>query len=257
MVTRDDIAKGFLGLGLEPGCALLIHSSLKSFGRVDGGAEAVVAGIIDALGPEGTLLAPTLTGHEELFPDNPPHVDLRTAPCWTGAIPEAVRLHPDAVRSTHPTHSCTAIGACAEELTAGHELTPTPCGITSPYFRVAQAGGYIAMIGCTLERCTTCHTVEEIANVGFHLQKEIAYGTCIDRHGNTVETPCLLHSYKGPERDYPVLEPILLEKGLMRIGKVGESTVRLINSMGLILTALERLRHDLYYMTVLRGKGQV
>lgn len=252
-VTRALIARGFRDLGLERGTALLIHSSLRSFGQVDGGADAVVDGILDALGPQGTLLVPTLTGHRDLSPENPPHVDLRTAACWTGAIPETVRKRPEAIRSTHPTHSCAAIGAHAEALTRGHEISVTPCGITSPYFRVAASGGAIAMIGCTLATCTTCHTIEELANVGYHLQDRIAFGSCIDRHGARVETPCFLHSYEGPGRDFPVLEPLLVERGLMQIGRIGESTVRLIDAMGLIETALERLRFDPLFLTVRRA----
>jgi len=253
MITRDEIAEGFRALGVRLGEVLLVHSSLKSFGQVDGGADAVIDGLLDALGPEGTLLVPTLTGHEELSPENPPHVDLRTAPCWVGIIPETLRQRPGAVRSTHPTHSCVAIGARAEELTRDHEVSPTPCGVTSPYYRVAEAGGRIAMAGCPLDTCTIFHTIEELANVGYHLQTEVAYGTCIDRHGNRVETPCLLHSYDGPERNFPVVEPLLLDKRLMRVGKVGESTVRLIDAMGLIETTLERIRFDPYYLTVLRN----
>jgi len=120
---------------------------LRSFGPVDGGANAVIDGLLEALGPEGTLLVPTLTGHRGLSPENSPHIDLRTAPCWTGTIPETLRQRPGAVRSVHPTHSCAAIGQRAAALTRDHHISPTPCGITSPYFRNALAGGYIAMVG--------------------------------------------------------------------------------------------------------------
>lgn len=255
VVTRDGIAAGFRELGLRRGDVMLLHSSLRSFGKVEGGADAVIDGVLDVLGGEGTLVVPTLTGHRDLMPANPPHIDLRTHPCWTGRIPETLRRREGAVRSTHPTHSCSAVGARAEEITDRHYISPTPCGITSPYFRVAVFGGYIVMAGCTLSVCTTFHTVEELANVDYHLQREVTRATCIDRHGCLVETPCRLHSYAGPERDFPVLEPILLEKGLMSIGRVGLSTVRVIRAMGLIETALDKVRFDPYYLTVLRGKS--
>ncbi|MFO7976547.1 MAG: AAC(3) family N-acetyltransferase [Candidatus Hydrogenedentota bacterium] len=253
-VTRSDIAGGFRELGIRPGDAILVHSSLSSFGHVDGGPDAVIDGMLGALGPKGTLVVPTLTGNPELSPENPPHVDLRTAPCWVGRIPETARQRPQAVRSVHPTHSCAAIGKRAEELTRDHYLSPTPCGTTSPYFRLALAGGTIVMIGCDLSTCTTCHTVEELANVDFHLQRRVAYGSCIDRSGDRIETPCRLHSYDGPARDYPALEPILLEKGLMRKGCIGEAEIRVMNSMGLIETALDRLRFDPYYLTVEKSR---
>jgi len=248
-LTRRAIAEGFRALGLNAGDVVLMHASLSSFGNVDGGADAVIDGLLDVLGPEGTLVTPTLTGSRDLSPANPPHVDLRTTPCWTGRIPETLRQRPEAVRSTHPTHSCAAIGPRADSLTQDHPISPTPCGAMSPYFRVALAGGTIAMASCTLDVCTTCHTVEELANVPYHLQPDVAYGSCIDRYGNHVETPVRLHSYGGPARDFPVLQPLLIERGLMRLGAIGPSTIRLINAMGLIETALEKVRFDPYYLT--------
>lgn len=249
MVTREEIAAGFRKLGVREGDVLLVHSSLSSFGRVDGGADAVIDGILDALGDAGTLLVPTLTGDESLSPDNPPHIDLRTHPCWTGRIPETLRRRPGACRSTHPTHSCAALGARAEELTLDHYLSPTPCNITSPYFRVALAKGSIVMVGCTLDTCTTFHCVEEIANLEYVCQKEVTPATCIDLDGTRVETPLRLHSYEGPERDFPVMDLVLQRKGLMRFGVIGDSTVRLIHALGLIETALDKLRRDPFYLT--------
>lgn len=253
-VTRAGIASGLRALGICPGDAILVHSSLSRFGHVEGGADAVIDGILDALGPEGTLVVPALTGHPGLSPENPPHVDLRTAPCWVGRIPETARERPEALRSVHPTHSCAAIGKRARELTHDHYLSPTPCGVASPYFRLAVAGGKIVMLGCGLSTCTTCHTVEELANVDFHLQRRVAYGSCIDQTGARIVTPCRLHSYDGPGRDYPALEPLLLEKGLMHKGTIGSAEIRVIDSMGLIETALDQLRFDPYFLTVEKGR---
>mgnify|MGYP006283553327 CR=1 FL=1 len=254
--TRAELADGFRALGVSTGGVVLLHSSLKSFGRVAGGAGAVIDGLRDALGPGGTLVVPTLTGHEALSVLNPPRTDLRTAPCWVGAIPETLRQRPGAVRSIHPTHSCAALGARAAEITRGHELSPTPCGITSPYFRVAAAGGYILFAGCGLEVCTTLHTVEELANVGYHLQDGVAPAECIDMDGRRIATPVRLHSYAGPGRDFPALEPVLRERGHLRTGRVGDSEVRLVCAMGLIETALDNMRFDPLYLTVERGKGK-
>ena len=252
-VSRWDIAEGFRDLGMAEGDILLLHSSLSRFGHVQGGADTVIDGILEAVGSTGTLLAPTLTGSEELSPENAPHIDLRSQPCWTGQVAEALRQRAGAVRSTHPTHSCAAIGARARELTQDHHRSPTPCGITSPYYRLAAAQGYIALAGCGLDTCTTFHTVEELANVPYHLQTKTTFGTCIDDNGDRVETPCRLHSYLGPKRDFRILEPQLLERGFMRTALIGQSMVRLVDAMGLIETALDALRFDPFYLTILRG----
>ncbi|NIA15743.1 MAG: aminoglycoside N(3)-acetyltransferase [Nitrospiraceae bacterium] len=255
-VTQADVAQGFRDLGLGDGDVVLMHSSLSSFGQVDGGADAVIDGVLSAVGRGGTLVVPTLTGSETLNPENPPRFDLRTQPCWTGIVPETLRQRPEAIRSTHPTHSCAAIGRLAEDLTHDHHRSLTPCGMRSPYFRVAMAGGYIAMAGCNLTACTTFHTVEEIARLPYVCQPDPAACTCIDRHGETVEVTCYLHSYAGPERDFPALEPHLLAQGAMRFGRVGPCEIRLIESLSLIEAALDELRSDPWYLTVRRGSAE-
>ena len=60
MLNQHAIKEATLAAGVCPGDILLVHSSFKSLGPVDGGAEAVIGGFEDAIGPEGTLVVPTL-----------------------------------------------------------------------------------------------------------------------------------------------------------------------------------------------------
>ena len=91
-LSRREIAAGLRALGVPPGSKLLVHSSLSSLGHVEGGADAVIDAFLDVLGPAGTLLVPTLTGDETLSAANPPVFDPTTQPCWTGLIPETLRM---------------------------------------------------------------------------------------------------------------------------------------------------------------------
>ena len=58
MVTMKTIADGLRQIGIQKGDVLLVHSSLKSLGRVAGGADTVINALIDTIGPEGTLVMP-------------------------------------------------------------------------------------------------------------------------------------------------------------------------------------------------------
>ena len=60
MVSRQDVKIAAAEAGIKKGDILLVHSSFKSMGEVDGGAESVIGGFLDAIGEEGTLVFPTL-----------------------------------------------------------------------------------------------------------------------------------------------------------------------------------------------------
>jgi aminoglycoside 3-N-acetyltransferase len=242
VVTRQEIVRGLQALGLETGASALVHSSLSSFGYVEGGAEAVIDALLETVGPQGTVLVPTLTGSEELDADNPPVYDPVATPCWTGRIPETFRQRPEAVRSLHPTHSVAAIGARARELTEEHEYSLTPCGPDSPYGRLADAGGYILLLGVTHGSNTTFHLVEELAGVPYHMQPGLVAARVIV-NGAVRTIHLMIHRY-GAARAFERMEPVLRERGIQRVGQIGEACVRLIDARRMVEITRQALLQD-------------
>jgi len=185
-VTKRDIKDGLRKLGLKEGDIALVHSSLSSFGYVIGRTDAVIDALLEVVGSKGTIVLPTLTtvtkSGKSPSIDDPPIFDPENTPCWTGRIPETFRKRKEAIRSLHPTHSVAAIGAMARELLKDHEKSLTPCGKDSPYGRLAKLNnGYILFLGVTLDCCTMFHYVEEVANVPYHMQKELIEAEIIER----------------------------------------------------------------------------
>ena len=54
---REDLEK----MGIKKGDRVLVHSSLKSMGEIEGGVTTFINAIKDAVTREGTLLFPTFT----------------------------------------------------------------------------------------------------------------------------------------------------------------------------------------------------
>ncbi|MBN2470456.1 MAG: AAC(3) family N-acetyltransferase [Anaerolineae bacterium] len=240
-LTQADLTADLRALGIRPGMLLLVHSSLSSLGHVTGGAETVIAALLEALGPEGTLLAPTLTGTEQDSPANPPAFDPLRSPAWTGIIPETLRQRPDAIRSLHPTHSAAAIGPQARALTGDHLNSLTPCDALSPYGRLtAREEGAILLLGVTHAANTTLHAVEEAAASPYHMQPEPARCTLALPEG-TLARHYLLHSWDTPRR-FDVIEPLLLERGIQRNGQVGAAVARLVSARSMFALVLQALR---------------
>lgn len=243
-LTISELTDQFRNAGIEPGDSVLVHSSLRSLGWVDGGAEAVVGSLVDAVGEKGTVLFPTLTGSAADSAETPPVYDARSTECWTGAIPEAARQRPDAVRSLHPTHSVVAIGRLSHWFTSCHELVRTPCGFGSPYDKLADIGGKIMLIGVTQASNTSFHLAEELSRVPYVLQKEPADLTMRNAGGEEVHMQgARLHLWSA-RRDYDALEPQMIDYGICHIRKVGNAEVRLNDAMLQRMFLVRRLLDD-------------
>ncbi|SHO43055.1 aminoglycoside N(3)-acetyltransferase [Anaerocolumna xylanovorans] len=236
--------------GLGRGDTVLFHSSLKSFGFIDGGADAVIAALTNTIGVEGTLVVPTLTGHREDSKSCPPVFDVVNTKCWTGILAETVRNRKDAIRSLHPTHSAAAIGYRKEELTRGHEYSGSPCDEKSPYYINAAVKGYILLAGVDQESNTSIHSCEEIAMVPYHLQPDTVKINITGYGGQKLTVTNRLHNWEKPATDFNKLDELFESKGIMKKYRVGSSLIRLINAYEMFEFTVSLLRKTPDYLLV-------
>jgi aminoglycoside 3-N-acetyltransferase len=239
-VSQDDITAGLRALGVQAGDVILVHSSLSRFGYVEGGADAVIDALLDAVAPGGTVAVVTLT-HGAVNASQPVF-DHRTTPSSVGRIPETFRLRPEALRSLHPTHSCAAIGPRSEELLRDHERDITPCGGRSPYQRLMRWGGKIVFLGIGLGVNTSFHAMEELACVPWVFDRFEAVST-VGRDGQLRPVPSRRHT-DGLRRDYEKMEPILAEAGALVKGPIGAAEVRVIDAAAMQRTIAPLLAED-------------
>lgn len=238
-IDKNGIVHALREVGVREGGILMVHSSLKSLGWVNGGAGAVIEALLQAIGPDGTLLMPTITGAATDAPNHPPIFDVIESPGWTGRLPETLRRWPGARRSWHPTHSVAALGPAAEHLLRDHHRSPTPCGWNTPYGRLIHEGGKVLFIGVTFDCCTLMHAFEEFAGVDYHMQKEPVDCVIIPPPGEGVRFTARLGLHwwnPAAPRDFPAMEPALREAGALTLGHAGPAPLRLLDA---------RLAHDI------------
>ncbi len=165
MVTQLDIQASLAELGIQAGDTVLFHSSLKSFGAVENGADAVIDAFLSAVGEGGTVVVPTLCSRDFQNSYNTWYMD---KPSDVGYITEVFRHRPAAKRSNQATHSVAAIGAEAVYLTATHGQSgrrigvygDTPFAADSPWQKLYDGNAKVVMVGVGYETFTLRHLCE-------------------------------------------------------------------------------------------------
>lgn len=115
MYSYEEILAGFRKIPLTDSRIILVHSSYKSLGVVEGGAEAVINALLEWVGTEGTVLLPNFNFQSWTETH---YFDVRETLSQMGIISELGRLRPQAVRTPHPIYSFTVLGKQQKEFTA-------------------------------------------------------------------------------------------------------------------------------------------
>ena len=171
-VTLRDLQLGLRALRLEE-APVIVHSSLKAFGEVEGGASAVVSALVRTF---VSVLEPTFTYKTMLTPLTGPAGNAitygsgedqnRMAEFFTpkmpadrlmGIIPETFRNHPSAARSSHPIQSFAGMNA---RVFLDAQTLDDPL---APLGLLEKKGGWAILMGVDHTVNTSIHYAEKLA----------------------------------------------------------------------------------------------
>lgn len=178
-ISTADLAESWRACGVQPGDVILIHSSLRrTLRRGSVLPDAVLESFLEAVGPQGTAIFPLFNFE---FTRGVPF-DIRTTPSQMGALTEAARRYPGAVRSRHPIYSFAAIGARARTFDVDNF---SGYGADSPFGLLRELDGKIGVLDLDdLNSMTFYHYVEERHNVDYRFHKTFT-GPYTDAEGVT------------------------------------------------------------------------
>lgn len=205
--SHPQLLEAIRAAGLKNGIVCL-HSSLKSFGVLEGGPDALLRAFLDC---GCTLLAPTFTYACEVPPERvidqngcdddydfdpavPYDQDSAMIARDMGAIPARLLGIEGRVRGNHPLNSFAALGPLADELIAAQG----PLNVYGPYKAAYQhPAAFVVLAGVDLTSATPVHFAEERA--GRHLFRrwarhlkygiqEIEVGSCSEGFNNLAES---------------------------------------------------------------------
>ena len=250
MLTLEGLVEGFRNLGVQEGDTLLVHSSYKAFGPVDGGPSTAIRALEAALGTDkdGTLIMPTFNFD---FNKGQPW-DVRTTPSKMGVLTELVRQDPRAKRVFHPFYSFAILGKHADML--GSLRYKSAYERNSVFGKLRDLDGKIMVIGLSYNNSMTFfHHIEQMEGVDYRFLKQFT-GEVTDENGNTYTDTFEMLVRDIDKGVMTMVDPMgarMEEAGVIKSAKIGEADVKLMKANEVYeFTAREMKRdpHLLYYM---------
>lgn len=169
---RNELAAEWNDAGIREGEVLLLHSSVsRVYRRFRKRGETIsvsqiLDSFLDAIGTSGTLLMPLFNFE---FTQGTAF-DINRTPSKMGALTEAARQHPAAVRTGHPIYSFAVIGKLADEFASIDNFSGY--GSDSPFALLHEMDGRIAVLDLPDRHSMTFyHHVEEMNDVPYRFHK--------------------------------------------------------------------------------------
>jgi aminoglycoside N3'-acetyltransferase len=228
-IRKPELIAQLLESGVTPGTVLLVHTSFSKVGPVERGSGGLIDALQAALGPNGTLVMPSMSDDD----DHP--FDPRKTPCLgMGVVAETFWRTPNVLRSDSP-HAFAAIGPEAARITADHPLD-VPHGLNSPVGRVYELDGQILLLGVGHDANTTIHLAEALAGVRYRRPK-----SAMIMHAGQLTRYCYSEIDHCCDKFNLVDEWLDAERGQRR-GRFGHAEARLAGSRTVVATVSARLR---------------
>jgi aminoglycoside N3'-acetyltransferase len=231
VIFQNEVTQQTLELGVNPGSVLLVHCSFSKVKPIEDGTVGLIAALQAALGPEGTLVMPSMTDDDE-SPFNP-----ESSTCLEmGVVANTFWQLPSVLRSDSP-HAFAAIGPDAARITAPHPID-VPHGLDSPVGRVYELDGQVLLLGVGHDANTTVHLAEFLAGVRYRRKKSLMLRKdhqLVRFDYNEIDHCC---------QNFNLVDEWLELREWQRRGKVGHTEARLIRSQDIVEVVVSQLRNN-------------
>lgn len=244
-VSFDELVLNFQKMGLSRGDVLLVHSSYKSFGGIEGGPQTVIDAIRSILTDEGTLIVPTFNYD---FCDGKPF-DIKKTPSKMGIISELVRTDSNSKRTFNPVFSFAVLGKHRDylaSLRSEHSFGPN-----SIFAKLRELDAKIMIIGLTYnESMTFFHHVEEIHGCDYRYFKEFK-GSITNYDDVKQEGKIVLFVRdieRGVQNAVDKMGLIMEQEGIVKSAIIGESEIKIMSANDVYKRTIEEMGKNPYIL---------
>ena len=220
--TKQQLLDQLAQMNVPQNKVVLMHSSLRLVGKVEGGVKTLLDAMIEYFTADGGLFCvPT---HTWANTKKEITLDMSSSATCLGAFSDFVITDPRGIRSQHPTHSMMVFGdrRRALDFIAG-ETAITSC--TSPescYGKLYREGGYVLLVGVAQSRNTYMHCVEEMLDMPNRLTEDLRDLTVKLESGEIVHHRMKIH-LSGTSNRFPKYETAFRYHGAITDGFIGNA----------------------------------
>lgn len=191
---KSDLLRQLSQLHIPRDRVVIVHTSLKLIGSVQGGAQTILDALIEHFTATGGLLCiPTHTwgnlGKQTITLDmTDPHTSL-------GAFSDFAAADPRGIRSENPTHSVVVFGDREKALAfiAKDAQALSGTGPDSCYSNLYHQKGYVLLIGVSQTSNTYLHTVDEMLGMPNRVTTDLHPVAVKRKSGEIVERQLKMH----------------------------------------------------------------
>ena len=204
--TKEEIFAQLREMNAPQDKMVLVHSSLRTVGKVEGGAQGLLDILVEYFTAKGGLFCvPVHTWHNL---EKEITLDMSSSDNCLGYFSTVAAEDPRGYRTESPTHSMVIFGdrKKAEEIAKGELLAETPTAPETCYGKLYEEDGFVLLVGVAHNRNTYLHTVDEMLETPNRMEgkdKEITV-TVRRKDGTIVKRPLRLfytdHSHDISER---------------------------------------------------------
>ena len=244
-VTKNDIKNALVNVGVQKGDVIMVHSDIKSFGRLGTpDRNFLLQNLIDAIkesvGSNGTIVMPTFTYN---FFKNKPY-DITNSKSVVGVLTEYFRKQPDVSRTLHPTHCVAILGKHKNELL---NIGKGTFDRDSIFGKLHKMNCKFIFFGAPFHICTFIHYIENMHKVPYRYMKKFRGKIIAD--GKEYKDEFLVYcKYFFFFNSMLGLEKHLVKKGLLKEVKVGNGIISMIEANPLFEEGCRLLDENIYFL---------
>lgn len=238
-IEKQEIIEGLKKIGIKNGIELEVHSSLRSFGCVEGGAETVISALKECCGQDGSIFMPALCLSPELKlteEDKKLGITTKIHILHEYCDSSAMGIIADTFRKLPDTQTGKGVFRISGWGRNAHKA------ISGGLEYVIHNGGKALLLGVDIYKLTAMHYVENL------LPKEIGAIFSPDEYISSIYPPdeWLIETGSPPIKAWYTIQKMAYDKGMIKDGVIGKCSIMFFDIWDVVDLYAQQLKENPY-----------